>query len=67
MGPEKKSRIISKHEKELTAFHESGHALLSLLIPEVDSMSKVSIIPRGMAGGYTFSPPVEDRWYKSKK
>ena len=66
MGPEKKSRIISKHEKELTAFHESGHALLSLLIPEVDSMSKVSIIPRGMAGGYTFSPPVEDRWYKSK-
>ena len=67
MGPEKKSRIISKHEKELTAFHEAGHALLSLLIPEVDSMTKVSIIPRGMAGGYTFSPPKEDRWYKSKK
>ena len=67
MGPEKKSRIISKHEKELTAFHEAGHALLSLLIPEVDSMTKVSIIPRGMAGGYTFSPPQEDRWYKSKK
>ncbi len=67
MGPEKKSRIISKHEKELTAFHEAGHALLSLLIPEVDSMTKVSIIPRGMAGGYTFSPPKEDRWYRSKK
>ena len=67
MGPEKKSRIISKHEKELTAFHEAGHALLSLLISEVDSMAKVSIIPRGMAGGYTFSPPKEDRWYKSKK
>ncbi len=67
MGPEKKSRIISKHEKELTAFHEAGHALLSLLIPEVDSLAKVSIIPRGMAGGYTFTPPKEDRWYKSKK
>ncbi len=40
---------------------------MSLLIPEVDSMTKVSIIPRGMAGGYTFSPPQEDRWYKSKK
>jgi len=66
MGPEKKSRIISKHEKELTAFHEAGHALLSLLIPEVDSMSKVSIIPRGMAGGYTFIPPTEDRRYRSR-
>ena len=67
MGPEKKSRVFSKHEKELTAFHEAGHALLSLLIPEVDPMTKVSIIPRGMAGGYTFAPPKEDRWYKSKK
>lgn len=67
MGPEKKSRVFSKHEKELTAFHEAGHALLSLLIPEVDPMTKVSIIPRGMAGGYTFAPPQEDRWYKSKK
>ncbi len=67
MGPEKKSRIISPREKELTAFHEAGHALLSLLIPEVDSMAKVSIIPRGMAGGYTFMPPQEDRRYKSKK
>jgi len=67
MGPEKKSRIISKREKELTAYHESGHALLSILIPEVDTMTKVSIIPRGMAGGYTFIPPTEDRRYKSKK
>jgi len=67
MGPEKKSRVISKHEKKLTAYHEAGHALLSLLIPEVDSMSKVSIIPRGMAGGYTFMPPKEDRRYRSKK
>ncbi len=67
MGPERKSRIISKDEKRITAFHEGGHALLSLAIPEVDSMAKVSIIPRGMAGGYTFIPPQEDRSYKSKK
>ena len=67
MGPEKKSRVISKREKELTAYHEAGHALLSLLLPEVDPMTKVSIIPRGMAGGYTFTPPQEDRWHRSKK
>ena len=67
MGPEKKSRVISKKEKELTAFHEAGHSLLSLLIPEVDTLSKVSIIPRGMAGGYTLIPPAEDKQYHSKK
>lgn len=66
MGPEKRSRIISKRERRLTAFHEAGHALLSLLVPEVDPMTKVSIIPRGMAGGYTFAPPKEDRFYRSK-
>ncbi|HOX54156.1 MAG: ATP-dependent zinc metalloprotease FtsH [Candidatus Omnitrophica bacterium] len=67
MGPEKKSRNISKREKELTAYHEAGHALISLLIPEVDQVSKVSIIPRGMAGGYTLTPPIEDRHFFSKK
>jgi len=67
MGPEKRSRIISKKEKELTVYHEAGHAILSLLLPEVDPMTKVSIIPRGIAGGYTFMPPKEDRRYKSKK
>ncbi|MFH1360111.1 MAG: ATP-dependent zinc metalloprotease FtsH [Candidatus Omnitrophota bacterium] len=67
MGPEKKSRTISKREKEITAYHEAGHALLSLLIDEVDTFSKVSIIPRGMAGGYTLTPPIEDRHYWSKK
>ncbi len=67
MGPEKKSRIMSKKEKEITALHEAGHALLSLLIPEVNSLKKVSIIPRGMAGGYTFTPPLEDRHYWTKK
>ena len=67
MGPEKKSRVMSKKEKEITAVHEAGHALLSLLINEVDSMRKVSIIPRGMAGGYTLTPPAEDKHYYSKK
>jgi len=67
MGPEKKSHIISKKEKEITALHESGHALLSLLIPEVNPLKKVSIIPRGLAGGYTFTPPLEDRHYWTKK
>jgi len=67
MGPEKKSRVISPQEKKLTAYHEAGHALLSLLIPEVNPLTKVSIIPRGMSGGYTFTPPKEDRHYHSKK
>ncbi len=63
MGPEKKSHIISKKEKEITALHESGHALMSLLLPQVNPLKKVSIIPRGLAGGYTFTPPLEDRHY----
>ncbi|MDD3087208.1 MAG: ATP-dependent zinc metalloprotease FtsH [Candidatus Omnitrophica bacterium] len=67
MGPEKKSHIMSKKEKEITALHESGHALLSLLIPEVNPLKKVSIIPRGLAGGYTFTPPLEDRHYWTKR
>jgi cell division protease FtsH len=67
MGPEKKSHIMSKKEKEITALHESGHALLSLLLPEVNPLKKVSIIPRGLAGGYTFTPPLEDRHYWTKK
>ncbi|MCM8795330.1 MAG: ATP-dependent zinc metalloprotease FtsH [Candidatus Omnitrophica bacterium] len=66
MGPEKKSRIMSRKEKEITAIHESGHALLSLLLPEVNPLKKVSIIPRGLAGGYTFTPPLEDRHYWTK-
>jgi cell division protease FtsH len=66
MGPEKKSRIMSKKEKEITSIHESGHSLLSLLLPEVSPLKKVSIIPRGLAGGYTFTPPLEDRHYWTK-
>ncbi len=67
MGPEKKSHIMSKKEKEITALHEAGHALLSLLLPEVNPLKKVSIIPRGLAGGYTFTPPLEDRHYWTKR
>ncbi len=66
MGPEKKSRIMSVKEKEITALHESGHSLLSLIIPGVNPLKKVSIIPRGLAGGYTFTPPMEDRHYWTK-
>jgi len=67
MGPEKKSRCTSKAEKEMTAYHESGHALLSLFIDEVNTFTKVSIIPRGMAGGYTLTPPTEDKHYLNRK
>jgi cell division protease FtsH len=67
MGPEKKSRIMSKKEREITALHESGHSILSLLLPEVNPLKKVSIIPRGLAGGYTFTPPLEDRHYWTKR
>ncbi|MFH1413433.1 MAG: ATP-dependent zinc metalloprotease FtsH [Candidatus Omnitrophota bacterium] len=67
MGPEKKSHILSKKEKLITALHESGHALMSLLLPEVNPVKKVSIIPRGLAGGYTFTPPLEDRHYWTKR
>ncbi|MCX5713296.1 MAG: AAA family ATPase, partial [Candidatus Omnitrophica bacterium] len=66
MGPEKKSHIMSKKEKEITSLHESGHSLLSLLLPDVNPLKKVSIIPRGLAGGYTFTPPIEDRHYWTK-
>jgi len=61
-GPERKSRVISKREKEIVAVHESGHALLGLLIPEADPVQKISIIPRGYGAlGYTLQAPTEDR------
>ena len=66
-GPEKKSKVINKHEKTLTAYHEAGHALLALLLPEADPLHKVSILPRGMAGGYTIALPKEDRHIYSEK
>jgi cell division protease FtsH len=67
-GPERKSRVISDYEKLVVAYHESGHALLALLIPETDPLHKVSIIPRGgHALGYTLQLPLEDRYLTTKK
>ncbi|MBM3253015.1 MAG: ATP-dependent metallopeptidase FtsH/Yme1/Tma family protein [Candidatus Omnitrophica bacterium] len=66
-GPEKKSRVISQYEKSIVAYHESGHALMSILIPGADPLHKVSIIPRGMALGYTMQLPIEDRYIVTKK
>jgi len=67
-GPERKSRVINDREKRITAFHESGHALLALLIPYADPLHKVSIIPRGaQALGYTMQLPLEDRYTLSKQ
>jgi cell division protease FtsH len=65
-GPERKSKIINKREKKLTAYHEAGHALLAILLPQTDPLHKVSILPRGMALGYTMAPPIEDRHIYSK-
>jgi len=68
MSPERKSRVISKREKEIKAVHESGHALAALLIPGADPVHKISIIPRGMGiGGYTLQIPEEDRTLISKQ
>ena len=67
-GPERKSRIISNEERNIVAFHESGHTLLALLVPGADPLHKVSIIPRGTAAlGYTMQVPLEDRYLTSKK
>jgi cell division protease FtsH len=65
-GPEKKSRIMSSKEKELTAFHEAGHALVGHFMPTVDPIHKISIIPRGRAGGYTLALPLEDKNYSTR-
>jgi len=65
-GPEKKTRVISEEEKQIIAFHESGHALLSYILPYTDPIHKISIIPRGRALGYVITLPEEDRFLKSK-
>jgi cell division protease FtsH len=65
-GPEKKSRVISDYEKKLVAYHEAGHAVIAYLLPNADPLHKVSIIPRGGAGGYTLLLPKEDRNYMTK-
>ena len=66
MGPEKKSRVISDKEKKLVAFHEAGHAVVSKFLPTQDDVHQISIVPRGMAGGYTMYRPSEDRSFMSK-
>ena len=66
MGPEKKSRVISDKEKKLVAFHEAGHAVASKFLETQDDVHQISIIPRGMAGGYTMYRPSEDRSFMSK-
>lgn len=65
-GPEKKSKVVSEKERRLTAYHEAGHAVCTYYCPSQDKVHQVSIIPRGMAGGYTMSLPEHDRSYVSK-
>ena len=65
-GPEKKSRVIPEHERELTAYHEAGHAVVMHALPGQDPVSQITIVPRGQAGGMTVSLPEEDRSYLSK-
>ena len=66
LGPERKSHILSKKEKEIAAYHEAGHALVSTFMPETEPIRKISIIARGMAAGYTLQMPSEERKMKTK-
>ncbi len=66
MGPERKSRVVSEREKKIVAYHEAGHAVVGHFLPGSDPIQKVSIIARGMAGGYTLKVPTEDRYLKTK-
>jgi cell division protease FtsH len=67
LGPERKSRAISQKEKEITAYHEAGHALVAASLKDSDPVHKVSIISRGFAGGYTMKLPIEERRLKTRK
>ena len=66
MGPEKKTKVRSEHEKKLVAYHEAGHAVVSKFLPTQDPVHEISIVPRGMAGGYTMYRPTEDKSFMSK-
>jgi len=66
LGPERRSHILSKKEKEITAYHEAGHALVASILPFADPVHKISIISRGRAAGYTLKLPIEDRKLQSK-
>ena len=65
MGPQKKSRLVTERDKKITAYHESGHAILAKLLKNTDDVQEVSIIPRGMAGGYTMQRPENDNSYRT--
>lgn len=66
LGPERKSHLLSKKEKEIAAFHEAGHAIVSAFLKEAEPVRKISIIPRGLAAGYTLKTPAEERKIKTK-
>ena len=66
MGPEKTTRVRSEKEKKLVAYHEAGHAVVSRFLPTQDAVHEISIVPRGMAGGYTMYQPTEDKSFMSK-
>ncbi|MBR3134397.1 MAG: ATP-dependent zinc metalloprotease FtsH [Clostridia bacterium] len=66
VGLEKQEKVVSEKDKKLTAYHEAGHALVSKFLPSQDNVKEVSIIPRGVAGGYTMYKSSEDKWYVSK-
>ena len=66
MGPERRSHLLSKEEKKISAFHEAGHALIATLIPEAEKVRKISIVSRGMAAGYTLSASKEEKRIKTK-
>ena len=65
MGPQKKSRLVTEKDRKITAYHESGHAILGKMLKNTDEVQEVSIIPRGMAGGYTMQRPENDNSYRS--
>ena len=66
-GPEKRSKVVTEKERRLTAYHEAGHAITSRLTPDTDPVHMITIIPRGMAGGFTAYIPEEDRNFITKK
>ena len=66
LGPERKSHLLSEKEKEISAFHEAGHALVSTFLPEAEQVRKISIVARGMAAGYTLSLPKKEKRIKTK-
>ena len=66
LGPERKSRVFTEKEKKITAYHEAGHALVSLFLPGASELKKVSIISRGQAAGYTMKMPTEERYMKTR-